>query len=223
MRGSIWAGVAILAGSGGGFAQSLPRPVEAGGLAPSLRIVKGSLLEWNVRGLAGDLLLEEVEDGPRRWRCKVTSDTFLSRASIRIHPAGVRVGDSLEVVAEGDPRECVARTIYIRQADLRQRRTRMVLSQTGMLDSLWPRGLLTFTGVVTRVEGERLYVQTRKFGSKSFMLREDTVFSDSGAHAQRDDLEAQTRVFIRANRTFEGDLEVYQVIWGEILQTREGH
>ena len=33
----------------------------------------------------------------------------------------------------------------------------------------------------------------------------------------------EARVFVRANRTFEGDLEVYQVIWGKILQTREGH
>jgi hypothetical protein len=167
--------------------------------------------------------MEEAEEGPRRWRCRVTTDTFLSRASIRIHPAGVRVGDTLEIVAEGGPGSCVARTIYVRQPDLRRVRTRIVLSRTAQLDSLWPRGMLTFTGIVTRVEGERLYLQTRKDGSKSFALRDDTVYSDGGRHAERADLGTQTRVFVRANRTYEGDLEVYHVVWGEILQTREGH
>lgn len=206
------------------YGQSLPvrASIDPANLAPSLKILKGELLEWNVRGLAGDLLMEQGEDGPRRWRCQVTNDTFLSRASIRIHPAGVRVGDTLEIVAEGAPTTCVARTIYIRPPDMRRMRAKLAMSRS-TLDSLWPRGLLTFSGIVNRVEGDRLYVQTRKFGSKSFALRNDTVFSNGGRNVDVASLASQTRVFLRANRTYEGDLEVYQVIWGDILKTREGH
>jgi hypothetical protein len=225
--GGTWAGVAAAVGLSACLsAQSLPAPTilsEPGGGAPALRILKGELVEWNVRGLSGDLLLEEGDDGPRRWRCQITNDTFLSRASIRIHPAGVRPGDTVEIVAEGAPKSCVARTIYVRPPDPRRMRTRVTLARNSILDSLWPRGLLTFTGIVNRVEGDRLYVQTRKFGSKSFALRTDTVYSNGGRKVELADLGTQTRVFIRANRTYEGDLEVYHVIWGEILQTREGH
>ena len=201
------------------LAQSLPLPVLSDtNIAPALRILKGELLEWNVRGLSGDLLVE-AEEGPRRWRCQVTTDTFLSRASIRIHPAGVSVGDTLEIVAEGVPASCVARTVYIRPPDPRRARARLTASLSrGALDTLWPRGLLTFTGTVNRVEGNRLYLHTRKSGAKSFALRDDTMYSASGRHVESTDLRLQTRVFLRANRTFEGDLEVYHVVWGEILQ-----
>jgi hypothetical protein len=202
-------------------AQSLPAPILSdANIAPALRILKGELLEWNVRGLSGDLLVD-AEEGPRRWRCRVTTDTFLSRASIRIHPAGVRVGDTLEIVAEGVPSSCVARTVYIRPPDPRLARKRIALSMSrSALDTLWPRGLLTFTGMVNRVEGNRLYLQTRKFGSKSFALRDDTIFSHAGRNVEPSDLGQQTRVFVRANRTYEGDLEVYHVVWGDILLPR---
>ena len=133
-------------------AQSLPA-VPDSSIAPVLKILKGELLEWNVRELSGDLLLE-VTEGARRWRCQVTTDTFLSRSSIRIHPAGVRAGDMLEIVAEGRPAECIARTVYITAPDSRRVRARQPwVAVSSILDGLAPRGLLTFTGIVNRVDG----------------------------------------------------------------------
>lgn len=189
--------------------------------APALRILKGELVEWNVRGLSGDLLLEE-DEAPRRWRCSVTSETFLTRASIRIHPAGIRIGDLLEVVAEtqGGPSAsgaCVARTVYIRPPDPRRRLSGRQLWLTSTPASSWlggARGLLTFAGVVNRVEGNRLYLNTRRQGAKSFALRDDTKFSSDGRPVDLASLPAQTQVFVRASRTYEGDLEVYHVVWG---------
>lgn len=196
-------------------------PLSSGAEAPALRILKGELVEWNVRGLSGDLLLEE-DEAPRRWRCSVTSDTFLTRASIRIHPAGVRVGDLLEVVAEtqGGPSAsgaCVARTVYIRPPDPRRRPSGRQLWLSSTPASSWigsARGVLTFAGLVDRVEGNRLYLNTRKQGAKSFALRDDTKFSSDGRPADLAALPAQTQVFVRASRTYEGDLEVYHVVWG---------
>ncbi len=202
------------------YGQSLPAPLVLtdATVAPALHVLKGELLEWNVRGLSGDMLLE-ILDGGRRWRCQVTADTFLSRASIRIHPDGVRAGDNLEIVAQGTPVACVARTVYIRPPDPLRARARAAISVSrNGLDSRWPLGLLTFTGTVNRLEGNRLFLQTRKFGEKSFALRDDTLFSSAGRNVEANELAAQTRVFVRANRTFDGDLEVYHVIWGEILQ-----
>ena len=221
MRGLAW-GIVCCAGYSLAHAQSLPA-VPDSSIAPALKILKGELIEWNVRGLSGDLLLE-VTDGARRWRCQVTADTFLSRSTIRIHPAGVRAGDMLEIVAEGRPAECIARTVYITAPDPRRVRARQPwVAVSSILDGLSPRGLLTFTGIVNRVDGNRLFLQTRKFGSKSFALREDTVFSNRGRSVEVAALGTQTRVFVRANRTYDGDLEVYHVVWGEILLTRDGH
>ena len=215
-------GIVCCAISSLALAQSLPAVPDTN-IAPALKILKGELIEWNVRGLSGDLLVE-VTDGGRRWRCQVTADTFLSRSSIRIHPAGVRAGDTLEIVAEGRPAECVARTIYITAPDPRRVRARQPWTAvSSILDGLSPRGLLTFTGIVNRVDGNRLFLQTRKSGSKSFALREDTVFSQRGRSVEAAALGTQTRVFVRANRTYDGDLEVYHVVWGEILLTRDGH
>ena len=221
MRALAW-GIVCCAGYSLARAQSLPAAPDSS-IAPALKILKGELIEWNVRGLSGDLLLE-VSEGPRRWRCQVTADTFLSRSSIRIHPAGVRAGDMLEIVAEGRPAECIARTVYITAPDPRRVRARQPwVAVSSILDGLSPRGLLTFTGIVNRVDGNRLFLQTRKFGSKSFALREDTVFSNRGRSVEVAALGTQTRVFVRANRTYDGDLEVYHVVWGEILLTRDGH
>ena len=222
MRRLAWGIVCWCAAISLAQAQSLPA-VPDSSIAPVLKILKGELIEWNVRGLSGDLLME-VTEGPRRWRCQVTADTFLSRSSIRIHPAGVRAGDTLEIVAEGRPAECLARTIYITAPDPRRLRARQPwLAVSNMVEGLAPRGLLTFTGIVNRVEGNRLYLQTRKFGAKSFILHEDAVFSNRGRSVEASTLGAQTRVFVRANRTYDGDLEVYHVVWGDILLTRDGH
>ena len=49
------------------------------------------------------------------------------------------------------------------------------------------------------------------------------MFSNRGRSVEAAALGAQTRVFVRANRTYDGDLEVYHVVWGDILLTRDGH
>lgn len=215
--------------------------------APALRILKGELVEWNVRGLSGDLLLEE-DEAPRRWRCAVTADTYLTRASIRIHPAGVRIGDLLEVVADtqGDNDSsssrgggggaaaaaaavrsaCIARTVYIRPPDPRRRLSGRQLWLTSTPASSWlggARGVLTFAGVVNRVEGNRLYLNTRRQGAKSFVIRDDTKFSSDGRPVDLAALPAQTQVFIRASKTYEGDLEVYHVVWRDALGGRSSN
>jgi hypothetical protein len=192
---------------------------------PPVRILKGELIEWEARGLSGDFSLRDAQS--RVHRCQFSPDTYLKRQTLRVTPTGVKPGDYLEVVADirNGAASCRAVTIYIRASDP----ARLALGRGGarslptriINDNLWPRGSLTFSGVVQRLETNRMVVQTRLDGAKTFHLRDDTLYSEEGRLVQRGRLEVHTRVFVRAGRGFEGEMEAYQIVWGGIVSPRE--
>ena len=81
-----------------------------------------------------------------------------------------------------------------------------------------PRGDITVTGLVTNMSGQWLTLRTRSEGIQRFLLRHDTRYVGEGLRVDRESLHAGTRVFVRAGRNFEGVVEAYQVIWGEIMK-----
>jgi hypothetical protein len=85
-----------------------------------------------------------------------------------------------------------------------------------MIENMYPRGNLTFGGVVIRRSPTVLVLRTRTEPEKLVRLREDTRFLYSGSPATSGDVAVNTRVFVRAGKNFENDVEAYQVIWGEI-------
>jgi hypothetical protein len=186
---------------------------------PPVKIWKGELTEWNVRGISGDFAILEKST---IHRCKITPQTYLTRETLRVTPIGVRAGDFVEVVA--DMREegrCTALTVYIKPLERSAKQAalspRLSMPSPGFLDNLFPRGLITLTGIVEEVGEDRVVLWTRGQRKMSFILRPDTIFSDSGVPVGAKALAPQTRVFLRAGRSFEGDLEAYQIVWGEIL------
>ncbi|MCC6590705.1 MAG: hypothetical protein IT168_28700 [Bryobacterales bacterium] len=191
---------------------------------PPVQIIRGELLLWQVRGLAGEMAIR-LSDGQAQT-CQVTPDTYITRQTIRITPVAVKPGDWVEVV--GDRRagndQCTAVTIYVRPPEPKPRpkgvtgRAPIPIPQPRLMDNLYPRGRLTYAGTVLSQNDKRIVVRTRKDGDKSFALRDDTIFSDSGREVQARQIDVHTHVFLRAGQTFDGDLEVYQIIWGDILQ-----
>lgn len=191
---------------------------------PPIRILKGELIEWAIRGLAGELAMR-AEDY-KVTRCRVLPTSHLMRANIRIHPHGIRIGDAVEIVAdfrEGENR-CAVQTLYVRPAEPRRpppapsAGIRLPLYARSYLDTLWIRGSLTFAGVVCRVEPKVLVVRMRDHHEQTFTIRDETMFSDSGRLVESVQLEVYTRVFIRASRAYDGSLEALQVAWGGILR-----
>ena len=75
---------------------------------------------------------------------------------------------------------------------------------------------MTFAGVVLRLNPEMMVLHTRADGERIVLLRQDTRFMDSGNPATRGTLVVNTRVFVRAGRNLDNEVEAYQVIWGEI-------
>jgi hypothetical protein len=88
---------------------------------------------------------------------------------------------------------------------------------------VFPRGNLTFAGVVRRLNGQMLVLKTRTEPEQIILLRDDTRYLASGLPSELSKLLVNTRVFIRGGRNIENDLEAYQVIWGEIPGPRTTH
>jgi hypothetical protein len=101
----------------------------------------------------------------------------------------------------------------VQVVDARRSRFAHVESAT---ESFAPRGDLLFGGIVLRRSATTLTLKTHD-GEKTLVLRPDTRYWCDGVRAAEDILIVNTRVFVRAGRDFEGNIEVYQASWGERL------
>jgi hypothetical protein len=81
-------------------------------------------------------------------------------------------------------------------------------------------GNLTYSGVVFRITPDRLVLHTREDSELPLALRKDTRFLCEGEIVESTTLKPNTRVFVRAGKDLYGRVEVYQVIWGKILDTK---
>jgi len=185
--------------------------------------VRGVLLQADSSGDSGDFSLRTPVTN-QVLRFTFDSHTYVESEKRRISMAALRKGDSIEVVSDevaGDSLR-YARTVHVvtneppprppAPSGLMRRR------YNSPVDILAPRGSLTFTGVIARLSPDRLILRTRRDGQKTFVRRADTYYLADGIVVEAAALQTNTRVFVRAGRSFDDELEVYQVIWGEILE-----
>jgi hypothetical protein len=148
------------------------------------------------------------------YSCNFDRHTYFEQDSQRIFAGALRSGDPIEMITDSRGGECYARTVRIvpppsgRLVTLRPYRS--------ALDNVFPRGNLTFSGVVRRLNGQMLVLRTRTAPEQIILLRDDTRYLASGLPSDFSQLAVNTRVFIRGGKNIENDLEAYQVIWGEI-------
>ena len=89
--------------------------------------------------------------------------------------------------------------------------------------SIAPRGSLTFTGMVLRMDDDGLVLRTRADGEKWILVRHDTRFREDGLRVEPSSLHSSTRVFVRAGKNLDGEIEAYEIVWGEILTPARAH
>jgi hypothetical protein len=70
--------------------------------------------------------------------------------------------------------------------------------------------------VVIRRDPRSLTLRTRD-GEQTLVLRKDTRYLADGAQQDSTALAVNTRVFVRAGRALDGDVEAYQVMWGDVV------
>jgi hypothetical protein len=187
-----------------------------------LGYVRGVLIEWDTES-SGDFSVRAAGSN-QVFHFLFDSRTYVEREQHRTPMAGLRKGDYIEVVSDRIPGSSLryARTIHaLIDAPAPQRPGALpgVYRRTrSTLDIIAPRGNLTFTGIIARLSDGSLVLRTRQDGEKTFVRRPDTYYFESGIAVEPSVLKPNTRVFVRAGRNLDNDLEVYQVIWGEILE-----
>jgi hypothetical protein len=186
-------------------------PLLAEDAAPG--ILRGTLIQ------AEDGALQVRQASGTSARCGFDSHTWIERDRKRLTLAALEAGVSVEVLTDKRLGRCYTRIIRLISAEaavVPVARRSTVPATRSVIDSIYPRGNLTFGGVVIRRSPTLLVVRTRTEPEKMIILREDTRYVDSGVPTSPTQLAVNTRVFIRGGKNFENSLEAYQVMWGEI-------
>lgn len=185
-------------------------------------VVRGVLLECDAPALSGQFAVR-AQSTNQVYRFSFDAKTYVEQDERRISMAAVRKGDTIEVVSDRDEAAAVhyARTVHVIEMrpaprpPVSQGKVRLYRSA---IEFMAPRGNLTFSGVVARLTPDWLVLRTRREGEKTVLLRTDTRYLEEGSLVEARDLKPNTRVFIRAGKNLDDQIEAYQIIWGEILE-----
>ncbi|MEO8597147.1 MAG: hypothetical protein ABI759_27760 [Candidatus Solibacter sp.] len=193
-------------------------PVQSPESAP---LIRGVLLECDPHP-AGEFSIRAADN--RVLRYHFDSKTYVEREDRLIEIARLVAGEKLEVLSDtvaGNPLR-YARTIHVIQPVAPPRP--MTLGRLRAYDPKTEQavrtGNMTYSGVIFRLNSQRLVLHTREAGDMSIQLRKDTRYLAEGQVVDASSLRPNMRVFVRAGKDLYNDVEAYQVIWGTILTPR---
>ena len=181
-------------------------------------LVTGVLLECDARP-AGEFSIRAADN--RVLRYQFDHKTYVEREEHMIEPARLVAGEKVEVLSDSVPGYPLryARTIHVIQPVPPARPQTL-----GRLRAYDPKaeppiraGNITYSGVVFRLNRERVVLHTREAGELTILLRKDTRYLADGQLVDADSLKPNMRVFVRAGKDLYNEVEAYQVIWGTIL------
>ena len=182
-------------------------------------LVRGVLLECEVQGVSGAFSVRTASH--EVFRFHFDGKTYLERDKERIEARRLITGDLVEVVADRGQGLRYARTVHVVEPPKPARPALpagMVRTYRSPIEHMVPTGNLTFSGVLSRVNGERVVLRGRDGTDRTILLRGDTRFLDGGEIAELGNLRPNMRVFIRAGKDLYGEVEAFQIIRGGILQ-----
>jgi hypothetical protein len=189
-------------------------------------LLRGVLLERDAQADGGEFSLRAAGNQVVRYR--FDAKTSVEREERLIDVPRLRPGEKVEVLSDPLSGSLLryARTVHVidpapppRAAARPGSRLDPVLT-AGLRpfpEPLFPRGDMTFSGVVSRLSDGRLVLRTRNAGEQTILLRQNTRFVADGETVAAGDLKTNMRVFVRAGKDVFGHVEAYQVVWGGIL------
>ena len=185
-------------------------------------LVSGTVLECDARP-TGEVSIRAADNQVLRYQ--FDRKTYVEREKQLIEAARLTPGEKVEVLSDRLPAYALryARTIHVLQPLAPPRpqtlgRYRAYPPGYGRsTDPVVPAGAITYSGVVSRLNDERVVLHTREAGDLSILLRKDTRFLRDGQLVGAAELKPTMRVFVRAAKDIYQQVEAYQVIWGSIL------
>jgi len=178
---------------------------------------QGDVVSWTGSPRSGELTIRNVEKAV--YSCRFDAYTYFEREHQMIQVNVLAAGDPVEVLADRRPGSatCYARTVQVVEPPAKPlRRWRAVASPT---EDFAPRGDLAFGGLVLHRDADAIVIKTRT-GELRVNLRPDTRFLSDGLRLDAAALMVNLHVFVRAGHDIYGQLEAFQVIWGEIIAPR---
>jgi hypothetical protein len=191
--------------------------------------VRGVLLERDAQAASGQFSVRLPTHEVLRYR--FDPKTYVERDTQSIDVLRLKPGEKVEVAS--DPIEGLvlryARSVHViaqppapapprpaarpTSSSLSRLRSANRLAEERAL----PTGNLTYSGVVSRMSGDRIVLHTRDGREQALVLRRDTRYLLNGDLVDPATLKLNTRVFVRAGKDLWDQIEAYQVIWGKIL------
>jgi hypothetical protein len=157
------------------------------------------------------------------FRYQFDKKTYVEREKQLIDVPRLVPGEKVEVVSDVVPGSALryARTIHVYEdAPAPRPRSAGRLRAYRPSEDRLPIGTLTFSGVVFRLNDERIALHVRDGGDQTILLRKDTRFVQNGEIVDSASLKTNTRVFVRAGKDLYNQVEAYQVTWGTILDPK---
>lgn len=197
----------------------------SGLLAGQTPAVRGVLLERDAPGSTGQFSVRLPTHEVLRYR--FDAQTAIQRDGQSIDVARLKPGEKVEVASDPIPGlvlryargvQVIAEAPPLQPAPRPPSSlSRLRSANRTMDDRLFPAGNLTYAGVVSRMNGDRIVLHTRDGREQALMLRKDTRYLLNGDLVDSAALKLNTRVFVRAGKDVWDQIEAYQVIWGKIL------
>jgi len=197
--------------------------------------LRGVLLERDSQTDGGEFSVRVP--GNQVFRYRFDAKTYVEREERPIDVPRLRLGDKVEVVSDPLSGSLLryARTIHVIDPVPLPRPVTRPASRfdPGLGPTVgsartpglgppheppFPRGDMTFSGVVSRLNDGRLVLRTRNAGEQTILLRQSTRFVADGETVAAAELKTNMRVFVRAGKDVFGHVEAYLVVWGGILR-----
>jgi hypothetical protein len=183
----------------------------------------GVLLERDPQTASGQFSVRLPDHLVLRYR--FDARTTVDRNQQLIDVARLKPGEKVEVASEPIPGLVLRHATAVRviaEAPAPVPITRAlpasrIRSANRYIEDRSPVGNLTYSGVVSRVNGDRIILHLRDGAEQSLLLRKDTRYLLNGDLVDAAVLKLNTPVFVRAGRDLWDQVEAYQVIWGRIL------
>jgi hypothetical protein len=194
-------------------------PLIAGAQFPPPRLT-GVLLERDAGVASGEFAVRAADNQVYRYR--FDARTAVERDDLAIDAGRLIPGEKVEVESEAVAGSLLryARTVHVVATVVPQHPVADARARSRAAAPLLPQaGNLTFAGVVSRLNAQRLVLRTRA-GEQTILIRQDTHYVDNGDTVEAAALQTNMRVFVRAGKNLYEQVEAYQVIWGKILEPK---